>query len=91
MVVRGRLAERADERRFRVDERRRAHEGGDHRRPGDAGNLCEDRLGILLGQVAHVDVDVASVGHLVEGVATQDPAEVDRRPIEELRAPGGKR
>jgi hypothetical protein len=40
----------------------------------------------LLGQVADVDVYVARVGHLVEGVAAEDAAEVDRGPIEELGA-----
>ena len=39
-------------------------------------HLVEDRVRVLLRQVADIDVDEASVGHLVERVAAPDPAEV---------------
>ena len=42
-------------------------------------------------QVTHIHVDEASVGYLVQGVPTEDPAEIDRRPVEQLRALGRKR
>ena len=41
---------------------------------------------VLARQVADVDVDHAGVGHLVERVAAEDAAEVDRRPVEEVGA-----
>ena len=43
-----------------------------------------DRLVVLAGQVADVHVDHAQVGHLVHGVAADDPAEIDRRPVEQV-------
>jgi len=45
-----------------------------------------DVEGTDAGQGADVDVDRASVWHLVERVAAQDPAEIDRGAVEQLRA-----
>jgi hypothetical protein len=56
-----------------------------------AGGRVSSAFGVLVGQVADVDVDDASVGHLVERVAAEDPPQVDRRPVEELGAVFGKR
>ena len=90
--ARRRLAQRPHEGRVAVDDGRRA--GEERRRPrrrGRPAHLLQDRGRVLLGQVADVDVDHASVGHLVERVAAPDPAEVDRGAVEQLRAVPGKR
>ena len=41
-------------------------------------------LGVLARQVADVEVDRAQVGHAVHGVAADDPAEADRRAVEQV-------
>ena len=63
---------------------RRVDEGALDVDPGDGPHLGEDLPRILAGQIAHVDRHLAAVGHLVEGVAALDPAQVDRRPVEHL-------
>ena len=80
-----------DVRQFRVDLGGRTGEGRDHAGPLEPANLREYLAGILLGQVAHVDIDDTGIGNLVQSVAAQDATEVDRRPIEELRALARKR
>ena len=74
-----------------LDRRRRAGQPGLHLDPLQLPHLGEDLLRVLVWEVANVDVDHASVRHLVESVAADDPPQVDRRPVEELRAVSGKR
>ena len=50
----------------------------------DRADLREDVTGILVGQVADVDDHGALVRDLVQRVPAVDPAEVDRRPVEQL-------
>ena len=57
------LTEAAHEDRLRVNHGRRALEGREHPDVVDGSYLFEDRVGVLLGQVAHVHVDDTSVGH----------------------------
>ena len=87
----GGVAERTHEDRVRIDDRGRAKEARDDLGAGQITDLLEDRVRVLLRQVANVDIDDASVGHLVEGVAAEDAAEVDRRSVEELGALARKR
>ena len=86
-----RLAQGAHEGGVAVDRRRRAGEERRHLGAGQAAHLLQHPRGVLVGQVADVDVDHASVGHLVERVAAPDPAEIDRGAVEQLRAVPGKR
>ena len=53
---------------------------------GSSDDLPPDLRRVLAGQVADVDVDHARVGHLVEGVAAEDAAEVDRGAVEQVGA-----
>ena len=69
----------------RDDDRGRAREALDDLDVGDLADLGEDRAGVLVGQEADVDVHLAAVGHLVEGVAAVDAREVDGRPVEHVR------
>ena len=85
------VAERPDEWRGWVDVDRRPLEGRDDVGVGDGRDLLEDRVGILLGQVADVDIDDAGIGHFVQGVAAHDPAEVDRGAVEEIGGLQGER
>jgi len=78
-------SERLHERVGALDDRRRPAEDLDHLRVGELAYSFEDLLGVLVRQVADVDVDHAGVWHPVQGVTAQDPPEVDRRPIEEVR------
>src|SRR5690349_13755453 len=64
---------------------RRAAEDLGHVHVGDLAHGLEDLVGVLARQVAHVHVHRAQVGDLVDRVAAHDPAEADRRPVEELR------
>jgi len=75
----------------RVDQDRRARKGRDHARAGELANLVEDRGRVLLRQIAHVHVNEADVGDLVQGIAAKDSAEVYRRSVEQLRASAGER
>lgn len=52
----------------------------------DLADVDEDLLGILARDEANVDVHLAGVGNLVDGVAALDAAEVDARPVEHLAA-----
>ena len=51
---------------------------------GIVADLLEDVTGVLVGEVADVDDHRAEIGDLVERVAALDPAEVDRRAVEQL-------
>jgi hypothetical protein len=84
VVGTGGVAERPHERRGGVDVDGRPAERRDDVGVGNRGDLPEDLSGILLRQVADVDIDYAGVGHFVQRVPTHDPAEVDRRAVEEL-------
>ena len=68
-----------------LHDRRVAVEDPGHARVGQLLDRGLDRVGVLAGQVAHVDVDHAQVGHLVERVAALDAAEVDRGAVEQVR------
>ena len=48
-------------------------------------DLGEDLARVLVWQKADVDVHRAAVRHLVEGVPADDPRDVDRRAVEEVR------
>src|SRR6476661_8084013 len=80
-----RVAQRQDVGVVARDDDRRALEGLDDLEVADGADLGHDLGGILIGQEADVDVDGARVGHLVEGIAADDPREVDRRAVEEVR------
>jgi hypothetical protein len=62
----------------------REHEGAPDLHVVDRPDLREELIGILVGQVADVDVHDALVGNLVDRVPAGDPAEVDRGPVEQL-------
>src|SRR6476659_38251 len=67
VVLRGGLAQGAEENRVAVDDRRRAREQGPHLDLGvDPTDLLQDHLRILFGEVADVDVYRTPVGDLVE-------------------------
>jgi hypothetical protein len=88
LVVQGggdRVAQRAHERVGPRHASRRALEGLDDLHVVEGADVREDLVGVLGGQVADVDVHRAAVGHLVERVTAEDPRDVDRGAIEEVR------
>ena len=80
---RGRLAEALDEGGIGLDHRGGSSEGGEDARVGQATDLPEDLVWILIGQEADIDVYDAGVGHFVQGVAAHDATEVDGGPVEQ--------
>ena len=81
-VLRGRRLESPHVDGLRVDQRGRTREGRDHAGTGQPADLVEDRRRVLLRQIADVHIDEAGVWDLVQGVAAENPAEIDRRPVE---------
>ena len=77
-------AERPDVGVLAIDHHRMPVEGPRGGGAVEGVDVGEDRVGVLAGQVADVHVDHAGVRHAVDGVAARDPAEVDRRPVEEV-------
>src|SRR5688500_5101309 len=69
-----------------IDDRGVAVELGHQRDGGKLGDLVADVRRVLPRQIPDVDVDEAAVGDLVEGVAAEDAPEVDRGPVEQVRA-----
>src|SRR4051794_29422535 len=78
------LREQSHVRVVALDDRRVAAEDDVCRGVRDRLDVREDRGGGLARQEADVDVDRAAVGHLVHGVAADDPAEAHRGPVEQL-------
>ena len=58
---------------------------------GQRADQGEQLARVLLREIADVDVHGAFLGHLVRRVAADDPAEVHRRPVEQLRGLQGER
>jgi hypothetical protein len=91
-VVGGRrLAETLYERRVGLHDRGRSPEGGEHLGIGQAADLPEDLVWILVWQEADIDVYDAGIGHFVQGIAAHDPTEIDGGAVEQGGAVACKR